>query len=153
MYTFTVLCPNLETLLVVHAAAMRWSLSREGAQCERVEGREERASRVRSPSPQITSLRPSADISPLARTEPNRKVGRDSVPTWTFSGVVLRGKAWTKKDTQAGWTTSDLRGEKSCWTGESARKWSLLFFLQKLCVQEKKRRGAEKGGKSEAESR
>lgn len=36
-------------------------------------------------------------------------------------------KAWTKEDTQTGWTPTDLRGEKYCW-----RIWSrkcLLFFL------------------------
>lgn len=86
-----------------------------------------------------------------SRAEPNRTEGRDSVPTWTFSGDVLRGKARTKKDTQAGWTTSESRGEKS---------WRICsevvapFLLQKLSVSKKNRDAVRrKEGKSGAESR
>lgn len=126
---------------------MRWRSSRVGPQCERAEGREEGASRGRSRA--HISLRSGLASTFLPSVEPSRtaQVGRHSAPTWTFSDVVLSGKARTKKDTQAGRTTSDLRGEKSCWTGESARKWSLLCsFRNSECVQEKKRRGAGKGG-------
>lgn len=146
--------PNWETILVVHAVAMRWRLSRVGPQCERAEGREESASRGRSPIPQFTSLRVSVDISPLSWTEPNRTGGWDSVPARTFSGVLLGGKLRTKNDTQAGLDYKWLERKSPVWRENllgSARSFSPTEILS---VSTKKGDAVrEKGGKSGAESR
>lgn len=142
--------PNWETILVVHAVAMRWGLSRVGPSVSGLRGG--RRARVGADHRAHSSLRSGFRSTFLLSVEPSRTAQGVVIPSQLGPSAASfsaenRGQRTTRRP---GWTTSDLRG-KVLLDGRICSEVLAHFLLQKfwVCPRKKETRCGEKEEKVE----